>query len=212
MEIFSIFKRNLKQRSGASLMEFAVVTALMAVLAATAAPKFSTISESGKFRKSHSEIQKIAKQALNFYQDMAVKEGRGRFPGQTKYNQRVGGNQNLNDINSDLIGINNNSSTFSSPSFKRFDSPDGSDWVSVFGLETYKGPNSQEISLNSNHNDVGNLWQSLFGDEVLNSPFQDGHYIYQVLPGYGAGSQTEAPTLFIADLENPSQLHIILKP
>jgi hypothetical protein len=52
----------------------------------------------------------------------------------------------------------------------------------------------------------------LFGDEVLNSPFQDGHYIYQVLPGYGAGSQTEAPTLFIADLENPSQLHIILKP
>ena len=43
-------------------------------------------------------------------------------------------------------------------------------------------------------------------------PFQDGHYIYQVLPGYGVGSQAEAPTLFIADLENPSQLHIIVKP
>ena len=50
-------------------MEFAVVTALMAVLAATAAPKFSDISESGKFRKSKSEMEKIAKQALNFYQD-----------------------------------------------------------------------------------------------------------------------------------------------
>ena len=64
-------------------MEFAVVTALMAVLAATAAPKFSDISESGKFRKSKSEMEKIAKQALNFYQDKAVIEGRGRFPGQT---------------------------------------------------------------------------------------------------------------------------------
>ena len=52
-------------------MEFAVVTALMAVLAATAAPKFSDISESGKFRKSKSEMEKIAKQALNFYQDKA---------------------------------------------------------------------------------------------------------------------------------------------
>ena len=94
---FIKIRQALAKRSGASLMEFAVVTALMAVLAATAAPKFSTISESGKFRKSQSEIQKIAKQALNFYQDMAVKEGRGRFPGQTKYDQKVGGHQNLEE-------------------------------------------------------------------------------------------------------------------
>jgi Flp pilus assembly pilin Flp len=209
--IFKI-KTYLKENSGASLMEFAVVTALMAVLAATAAPKFSTISESGKFRKSHSEIQKIAKQALNFYQDMAVKEGRGRFPGQTKYNQKVGGHQSLSDLNDDLIGSNDDYQIFNPPSFKRFDSSDGSDWVSIFGIETYNGPNSQDLSLNQNYNEVGNLWQSMFGDEVLNSPYQDGHYIYQVLPGYGVGSQSEAPTLFIADLENPSQLHIIVKP
>ena len=37
--------RFFKNTTGASLMEFAVVTALMAVLAATAAPKFSVISE-----------------------------------------------------------------------------------------------------------------------------------------------------------------------
>ena len=138
---------------------------------------------------------------------MAVKEGRGRFPGQTKYDQKVGGHQNLEDLNEDLIGILDETQVFNSPSFKRFDSPDGSDWVSVFGIETYDGPNAQDISLNESHNDVGNLWQSLFGDEVLNSPFQDGHYIYQVLPGYGVGSKAEAPTLFIADLENPSQIH-----
>ena len=162
-------------------MEFAVVTALMAVLAATAAPKFSTISESGKFRKSHSEIQKIAKQALNFYQDMAVKEGRGRFPGQTKYNQKVGGHQTLEELNEDLLGLKDESQALNPPSFRRFDSPDGSDWVSVFGLETYNGPNAEDISLNESFNDVGALWQSLFGDEVLNSPFQDGHYIYQAV-------------------------------
>jgi len=212
MKFILKIKRSLNENSGASLMEFAVVTALMAVLAATAAPKFSTISESGKFRKSNSEIQKIAKQALNFYQDMAVREGRGRFPGQTKYNQKVGGHQSLSDLNDDLIGSNDDSQIFSPPSFKRFDSSDGSDWVSVFGIETYDGPNYEDLSLNGNYNDVGILWQSMFGDEVLDSPYQDGHYIYQVLPGYGVGSQSEAPTLFIADLENPSQLHIIVKP
>ena len=36
-------KKLLKDTKGASLMEFAVVTGLMAVLASTAAPKFSTI-------------------------------------------------------------------------------------------------------------------------------------------------------------------------
>lgn len=212
MKKVSKIKNFFSNKSGASLMEFAVVTALMAVLAATAAPKFSTISESGKFRKSHSEIQKIAKQALNFYQDMAVKEGRGRFPGQTKYNQKVGGHQTLEELNEDLLGLKDESQVFNPPSFRRFDSPDGSDWVSVFGLETYNGPNAEDISLNESFNDVGVLWQSLFGDEVLNSPFQDGHYIYQVLPGYGVGSKSVAPTLFIADLENPSQIHIILRP
>ena len=68
------FLNFLSKREGASLMEFAVVTALMAVLAATAAPKFSDISESGKFRKSKNEMEKIGKQALNFYQDKAVKK------------------------------------------------------------------------------------------------------------------------------------------
>ena len=119
MKKFSKIKKFFSNKSGASLMEFAVVTALMAVLAATAAPKFSTISESGKFRKSRSEIQKIAKQALNFYQDMAVKEGRGRFPGQTKYNQKVGGHQTLEELNEDLLGLKDESQVFNPPSFRR---------------------------------------------------------------------------------------------
>ena len=83
--------RNVKSIKGNSLAEFATTTALMATLAATAAPKLSEMSEGTKAEKSRNEIDKIIKQAGQFYQDMADTEGRGRFPGQTKFNAQVGG-------------------------------------------------------------------------------------------------------------------------
>ena len=46
----------------------------------------------------------------------------------------------------------------------------------------------------------------------LNSPFQDGHFIYRVIPGYGSGSNSIAPILFVADLENPAELNAVLSP
>jgi len=196
-----------KNNSGASLMEFAVVTALMAVLAATAAPKFSSISEKGKMQKSKNEMEKIGKQALNFFQDMAVKEGRGRFPGQTKFDQKVGGHVSLADIELDLIGT-----TSAAPTFSNFASQDAADWVSIFGFDTYSGPDKNNVTLNSEYSNVESTWAKLFGDEILDSPFQDGHYVYQVLPGSGSGSRSNAPTIFIADLENPSQINLVIQP
>ena len=77
--------------SSSDLAEFATTTALMATLAATAAPKLSEMSEGTKAEKSRNEIDKIIKQAGQFYQDKADLEGRGRFPGQPKYNVQVGG-------------------------------------------------------------------------------------------------------------------------
>ena len=71
----------MKNTRGSSLMEFAVVTAMMAILAATAAPKLSGLSEGAMGSKTMSELDKLITQAANFYQDTAVKEGRGRFPG-----------------------------------------------------------------------------------------------------------------------------------
>ena len=211
-------KKLLKDTKGASLMEFAVVTGLMAVLASTAAPKFSTISESGRHRKSITEMEKIGTQALNFFQDMAVKEGRGRFPGQTKYNQKVGGHTSMEDIERDILGMeavedaNGNITTpAQDPTFQRFDGPDGSHWVSVFGDDS-EYPLSEGATLNSNHPNGENVWYTLFGDERLNSPYQDGHFVYQVIAGSGSGSQAIAPILFIADIENPSQLHLIIQP
>ena len=83
--------RNVKSIKGNSLAEFATTTALMATLAATAAPKLSEMSEGTKGEKSRNEIDKLIKQAGSYYQDAADVEGRGRFPGQSKFNLSVGG-------------------------------------------------------------------------------------------------------------------------
>ena len=53
--------RNAKSIKGNSLAEFATTTALMATLAATAAPKLSEMSEGTKAEKSRNEIDKIVK-------------------------------------------------------------------------------------------------------------------------------------------------------
>ena len=82
--------RNVKSINGNSLAEFATTTALMATLAATAAPKLSEMSEGAKAEKSMNEIDKILTQARNFYQTTADTEGRGRFPGQDKFDVPVG--------------------------------------------------------------------------------------------------------------------------
>ena len=74
--------KSIKSVKGNSLAEFATTTALMATLAATAAPKLSEMSEGAKGEKSRNEIDKIVKQAGQFYQDTADLEGRGRFPNQ----------------------------------------------------------------------------------------------------------------------------------
>jgi hypothetical protein len=51
-----------------------------------------------------------------------------------------------------------------------------------------------------------------FGNAGIKSPFQDGAYIYLVIPGSGSGSDAQAPAMIIADAENPSELHKVLAP
>ena len=78
-----------KRVNGQSLAEFAVTTAMMATLATTAAPKFSGVGEGAKEKKTLADIDKILKSANNFYNERVTKDGRGRFPGQWKYNEAV---------------------------------------------------------------------------------------------------------------------------
>ena len=89
--MFKSIKRYLKSTSGNTLAEFAVTTSMMATLATTAAPKLSGVGEGAKEKKTMADIDKIVKSANNFYNSKVTTEGRGRFPGQTKYDAAVGG-------------------------------------------------------------------------------------------------------------------------
>ena len=97
--------RMLNSSKGNSLAEFAVTIAVMATLAATAAPKMSELSEGTKAEKTFEEIDKIIKQAGNYYQKAADIEGRGRFPGQNKFYYAVPDFYNNSDLST--VGVAN---------------------------------------------------------------------------------------------------------
>ena len=113
------FLKSLKRVNGQSLAEFAVTTAMMATLATTAAPKFSGVGEGAKEKKTLADIDKIMKAANNFYNTQVTESGRGRFPGQTKFDKNVpetGGYGSATDqngtsltvdaeLNLDLVGV-----------------------------------------------------------------------------------------------------------
>ena len=89
--MFEKLRKKLKSRRGNSLAEFAVTTAMMATLATTAAPKFGQIGAGAKEKKTIANMDKIITVANNFYNQTLSEEGKGRFPGQSKYDQPVGG-------------------------------------------------------------------------------------------------------------------------
>ena len=208
-------------------MEFSVTTLLMAILAATAVPKLSNLSEGGKMSKTMSELDKIATQAQNFYQETASKEGRGRFPGQDKYNLPVGGHADNQDILDDLLHVYNATGEITDPAdFTSYNAEDGSDWVSIFGISNYDFPKPDGATLRWDDEDEVPLcnvcpqtettgkkeWSKLFPGGPVGSPFQDGHFVYQVVAGSGSGARAISPILYLADIENPSQFHVILQP
>ena len=56
------------------------------------APKLSELSEGTKGEKSVNELDILKALASNYYQETASIEGRGRFPGQGRYDMVVGWN------------------------------------------------------------------------------------------------------------------------
>ena len=89
--MFTNLIKTLKSRKGNSLAEFAVTTAMMATLATTAAPKFGQVGAGAKEKKTMANIDKILTVANNYYNQQLSEEGKGRFPGQEKYDVPVGG-------------------------------------------------------------------------------------------------------------------------
>ena len=214
--------RNVKSIKGNSLAEFATTTALMATLAATAAPKLSEMSEGTKAEKSRNEIDKIIKQAGSFYQDMADEEGRGRFPGQSKFNVQVGGTayDNTDATSSGTSTALSNAASHNdevlhdlglngTDGWQQYDDTPYNEWVSVFGTSNGMAAGTQGVS---NCSECSDEWLPLFGDEVLESRFQDGHYAYTVVAGGGSGNDVFPPVLYVVDVENAVDFNSVLEP
>ena len=213
-------KRLMKRTNGASLAEFAVVVALMAALAASAAPKFSAMTEGTKDKKSEEEMDKLLKAARNFFNEKAqpigateISEGRGRFPGQEKYDVPVGDYNSEWELD-DIL----NPWGYAEP-FDNYKASEAGKWRSVFGITNTDAP--APTGHGGVTDDVvgtctscsytpccigSDEWGELFGNNPVRSPYQDGHYMYVVIPGYGTGSQSVPPMLFLSDLENPMEI------
>ena len=211
------FLKYIKSTRGQSLAEFAVTTAMMATLATTAAPKFSGVGEGAKEKKTLADIDKIMKSANNFYNAKVTSDGRGRFPGQEKYNQTVPVSGAYATEVLCLADIKGDGASFTT-----FESADASSWDSVFGTShaDATAPSGHHINLTENDNGDNSFDEFVGAEEFLNefggnpikSPFQDGHYIYTVIAGSGSGTSSISPILFIADLESPKNFNKKLQP
>ena len=217
--MFINLMKKLKQNGGNSLAEFAVVTAMMGTLASTAAPKFGGVGDGAKAKQTIATLDKIKSAANNFYNAKVSEEGRGRFPGQSKYDSKGGGfdlpDSTLTDaaLETYLETILANQTTYESelddyvyvfsPAIDDEDALAG-DWMSFVGT-THQVDVGFDV-------DGANDMKSNFGNQGIKSPFQDGAYIYLVIPGSGSGSDAQAPCMIIADAENPSELNKVLTP
>ena len=221
--MFKSIINTLKNRRGNSLAEFAVTTAMMATLATTAAPKFGSVGDGAKEKKTMANIDKILTVANNYYNQSVSEEGRGRFPGQSKYDSQVGGydlpdgdmtdqalEYYLDNIIDDIDVYTADNSDFVyvfSQGLGDQDALDG-DWMS---LSVEGDSTSHQTSVGINADGAADFVAD-FGNNGLNSPFQDGAYIYLVIPGTGSGTDSQAPAILVAAVENPAQFHKTLTP
>jgi len=212
--MFKSILNKIKKRTGNSLAEFAVTTAMMATLAATAAPQFGSVGEGAKEKKTMNNIDKIIQSANNYYNAKLDEEGRGRFPGQTKYDSKVGGYDLPANTDTDMalemfvetVLINSDGYTDDLSAFVYVFSTAADDQDAIQG-------DWQNISSSVVYDVDGAAdFVELFGNNGMSSPFQDGAYIYLVIPGSGSGSSSQAPAIIVADVENPTELHKTLVP
>tara|TARA_B100000482_G_scaffold168658_1_gene134121 strand:- start:25 stop:693 length:669 start_codon:yes stop_codon:yes gene_type:complete len=216
-KIVKRLSKKIKSTNGNSLAEFAVTTAMMATLATTAAPKFGQVGAGAKEKKTMNNIDKILTVANNFYNQTLSEEGKGRFPGQEKYDVAVGGITLAEGASTDetleayvetvLDAKDSYTSELGefvyvfSPAADDDDALQG-DWMSLETSVGYDG-----------NSEVGALdFKQDFGNNGMTSPFQDGSYAYLVIPGSGSGTSAQAPVLVVIDTENPSKLHKTLVP
>ena len=218
IKIFKKIVKKLKNTKGNSLAEFAVTTAMMATLATTAAPKFAGIGEAAKEKKTLANIDKILAAANNHYMQTLETEGRGRFPGQTKYSVKVGG-VDLGDGQQTTDALDEWTKN-TLPNLLSIEDPLGTYFVYVFaGSESDEDAiakgiinPSADVDYDEEEPFANVEYRVQFATRMVDSPYQDGGYIFLVIPGSGTGTLAEPPALIVADMENPARLHRILVP
>ena len=218
IKIFKKLLKKLKNTKGNSLAEFAVTTAMMATLATTAAPKFAGIGEAAKEKKTLANIDKILAAANNHYMSTLETEGRGRFPGQTKYSVKVGG-VDLGDGQQTTDALDEWTKN-TLPGLLSIEDPLGTYFVYVFaGSESDEDAiakgiinPSADVDFDEDEPFANVEYRVQFATRMVDSPYQDGGYIFLVIPGSGTGTLAEPPALIVADMENPARLHRILVP
>ena len=218
IKIFKKLLKKLKNTKGNSLAEFAVTTAMMATLATTAAPKFAGIGEAAKEKKTLANIDKILAAANNHYMSTLETEGRGRFPGQTKYSIKVGG-VDLGDGQQTTDALDEWTKN-TLPGLLSIEDPLGTYFVYVFaGSESDEDAiakgiinPSADVDFDEEEPFANVEYRVQFATRMVDSPYQDGGYIFLVIPGSGTGTLAEPPALIVADMENPARLHRILVP
>jgi hypothetical protein len=211
--MFKSILNKIKRVTGNSLAEFAVTTAMMATLAATAAPQFGSVGEGAKEKKTMNNIDKIVQAANNYYNDKLDSEGRGRFPGQLKYDSAVGAPPTFTGDVAEAL------ETFVESNLAQLDGyTDGlSAFVYVFSTAVDDDDALQGDWMNTATDvaydiDGATDFKDLFANNGMSSPFQDGAYVYAVIPGFGSGTNAQAPALIVCDIENPTQLSKTLIP
>lgn len=213
-DLLKRINKKFKSNRGNSLAEFAVTTAMMATLATTAAPKFGNVGSAAKERKSIANIDKILTVANNYYNQAVSEEGKGRFPGQSKYDQPVG-------------GIDLSEGAYTDETLEAYIETileQKGSYESELGefVYVFSGSNDDddalqgewmnlETSVDFNLNGALDFKKD-FGNKGIKSPFQDGSYAYLVIPGSGSGTDAQAPVLVVIDTENPGMLFKTLVP
>ena len=197
-----------KRVNGQSLAEFAVTTAMMATLATTAAPKFSGVGEGAKEKKTLADIDKILKSANNFYNERVTKDGRGRFPGQWKYNESVpslGGGYTFNIENPEaqadaellvkraiqgVLGVDGEPLEGQGPTFNGFDNTaDIGNWASCFGTTN---PEARVPEISQGTPAGVNINEDPTADYYADGTMTEGRGAEEFLNGFG-GEPIKSP-------------------
>ena len=215
--MFTNLIKTLKSRRGNSLAEFAVTTAMMATLATTAAPKFGQVGAGAKEKKTMANIDKILTVANNYYNQKLSEEGKGRFPGQSKYDSQVGGIDLADGASTDET-LEAYVETILDAKYS-YTSELG-EFVYVFSTASDDDDALQGGWMNlettvafDGNSEIGALdFKQDFGNQGISSPFQDGSYAYLVIPGSGSGTDAQAPVMVVVDTENPAKLFKTLVP